>query len=117
MFRRICALVVVLFLAFSLVAFAADAPVAAAPAKDQNAGTKLARGFVNLVGCWLELPKQIYLTSKNDNLFVGLTYGFVKGIGVGLYRLADGIFETVTFVIPPYDKILVEPEYVFEGWE
>ncbi|MEW5758675.1 MAG: exosortase system-associated protein, TIGR04073 family [Candidatus Omnitrophota bacterium] len=114
MFRRICALVVVLFLAFSLVAFAADAP--AATTKDQNAGTKLARGFVNLVGFWLELPKQIYLTSKQDNLFVGLTYGFVKGIGVGFYRLADGIFETVTFVIPPYDKIIVEPEYVFEGW-
>lgn len=115
MLRRICALALVLFLAFSMVAFAADAP-ATAVAKDQNAGTKLARGFVNLVGCWLEVPKQIYLVSKKDNLFVGLTYGLVKGIGLGVYRFADGLFETLTFVIPPYDMILVEPEYVFEGW-
>ncbi len=112
MLKKICMVAMVLVLSFSVAAYAA----APAAAKDQNAGTKLVRGFTNLVGCWLEVPKQIYLVSKEDNLYVGVTYGLVKGIGYGVYRGAAGIFETVTFVIPPYDKILIEPELVFEGW-
>jgi len=114
MLKRILALTVVLVLALSVAAYAAEG---SAPAKDQNAITKLARGFTNAVGCWLELPKQIYLTSKEENAYIGATYGFVKGLGMTGYRLADGVFETVTCVIPPYNKIIVEPEYVFEGWE
>jgi len=112
MLRKIFVLALVLIMVFSVVAYAAgDA------SKEHNAATKLARGFTNAVGCWLEIPKQMYLTSKEDNLYIGLTYGFIKGLGIGGYRLADGVFETVTCVIPPYDKILVEPEYVFEGWQ
>lgn len=112
MLKKVCLVVAVLLLAFSVAAYVASP----AAGKDQNAGTKLIRGFTNLVGCWLEVPKQIYLTSKEDNPYVGLTYGLVKGLGYGLYRGAAGIFETVTFVIPPYDKILIDPELVFEGW-
>jgi len=111
MLRKICALVMVLALAFSVTAYAAEA----AP-RDENAGTKLARGGVNMLAGWLEFPKQIYLVSKQDNAYVGLTYGFVKGIYEGLARTGLGIFETVTCVIPPYDKIFIQPEYVFEGW-
>jgi putative exosortase-associated protein (TIGR04073 family) len=109
--KKICALVLVLLLAVSLTAFAADEP-----AKDQNAGTKLIRGATNLGLCWLEPVKQAYLVSKEENAYIGLTYGIVKGVGVGAFRLVDGVFETVTCVIPPYDKILVEPELIFEGW-
>jgi putative exosortase-associated protein (TIGR04073 family) len=110
MTKRILVLLLVVVLLAAVPVFAAEG------VKEQNAGTKLARGFTNLIGCWLELPKQVILVSKDENLFHGLTYGFVKGIGMGFFRLADGAFETVSCVIPPYDKVLVEPEFVFEGW-
>jgi putative exosortase-associated protein (TIGR04073 family) len=112
MVKRICALVLVLLLAVSVMAFAAEQ----ASAKDQNAGTKLLRGATNLGFCWLEPVKQAYLVSKEQNAYIGLTYGIIKGLGVGAFRLIDGVFEAVTCVIPPYDKILVEPELIFEGW-
>jgi putative exosortase-associated protein (TIGR04073 family) len=99
-------------LAFSVAAYAQSK----APAKGQNAGTKLLRGAANVVGCLLELPKQIYLTSKEDNLYIGFTYGTVKGLAYGVYRGVVGLLETVTFAFPPYGKVLVEPEYVSEGW-
>ena len=111
MVKKICALVLVLMLTISVFAFAEQAA-----AKEQNAGTKLVRGFTNLTLCWLEPIKQAYLVSKEENAYLGLTYGVVKGFGVGGFRLADGVFETVTCVIPPYDKILVDPELIFEGW-
>lgn len=109
--KKICALVLVLMLVFSVAAYAEQAA-----GKDQNAGTKLIRGATNLGLCWLEPVKQAYLVSRDENPYVGLTYGFIKGIGMGAFRLIDGAFETVTCVIPPYDKVLVEPELIFEGW-
>lgn len=115
MLRKIGALVMVLALAFSVTAYAAEAT--APEMKDQNAGTKLARGGVNLLAGWLEFPKQIYLVSKNDNAYIGVTYGFVKGLYEGIARTLMGVFETVTCVIPPYDKIIIQPEFVFEGWD
>ncbi len=115
MLRKICALVMVLALAFSVTAYAAEATAPAV--RDENAGTKLARGGVNLLAGWLEFPKQIYLVSKDENPYIGLTYGFVKGLYEGIARTGMGIFETVTCVIPPYDKIFIQPEFVFEGWD
>jgi len=105
-----------LALTMALLMFTAVTVFAAEPVKVQNAGTKFGRGFTNLMGCWLEFPKQVILVSKEGNLFQGLTYGLVKGIGMGFFRLADGVFEITTCAIPPYDKVLVEPEFVFEGW-
>ncbi|MDI6606560.1 MAG: exosortase system-associated protein, TIGR04073 family, partial [Candidatus Omnitrophota bacterium] len=96
MLRKICALVMVLALAFSVTAYAAEAT--APEVKDQNAGTKLARGSVNLLAGWLEFPKQIYMVSKEENPYIGLTYGFVKGLYEGIARTGMGIFETVTCV-------------------
>ncbi len=114
MLRKICALVMVLALAFSVTAYAAEAT---APMQDQNVGTKLARGGVNLLAGWLEFPKQIYLVSRDENPYIGLTYGFVKGLYEGIARTFMGVFETVTCVIPPYDKVIIQPEFVFEGWK
>lgn len=88
-----------------------------AAAQDHNAGTKLAQGVVNGVTFPIEFPKQIYLTTKSDNILSGLTFGMAKGICYGLLRLASGVYDTVTCVIPPYGKVQMEPKYVFEGWE
>ncbi|MDD3297026.1 MAG: exosortase system-associated protein, TIGR04073 family [Candidatus Omnitrophica bacterium] len=85
-------------------------------AMDQNAATKLARGICNDVTFWIEVPKQVYLEARDRDPLTGLTYGMVKGIGYGIMRLGEGIYDTALFLLPPYDRPLMEPEFVFEGW-
>ncbi len=52
-------------------------------------------------------------TAKEENEFVGGTLGFAKGIFIGVLRFGTGVFDMVTFIIPPYNHPLMEPEYVF----
>ena len=81
----------------------------------QDAFTKLGRGVANTLTGWVELPKNVYDTSVQDNAFSGMTLGLAKGAGMTLVRTASGIFELVTFPFPlpeDYEPIL-EPEYVF----
>ena len=81
----------------------------------QDAFTKLGRGVANTLTGWVELPKNVYNTSREDNPLAGLTLGLAKGIGMTLVRTGAGIYEAVTFPIPvPEDyKPILEPEYVF----
>ena len=80
---------------------------------------KLGRGVLNSLTGVVEIPKKMILISRNDNILMGLTWGLVKGIGVGTLRTVAGVYETVTFPIPaPADyEPIVHPEYVFEEWE
>ncbi len=80
---------------------------------------KLGRGLSNTLTGFVEIPKKVIMISKNDNPLMGLTWGFVKGTGVGLLRTAAGVYETVTFPIPaPADyEPIIQPEFVFEEWE
>jgi putative exosortase-associated protein (TIGR04073 family) len=103
--------VIVLILIFSAAAYAETTM------KTQNAATKLLRGAVNLLCGWLEVPKQIFMTTADKNLYMGLTYGFVIGIYDAFARTGLGLFETVTCPLPPYNKVFIEPEYIFEDWE
>ena len=86
-------------------------------AQDKNAATKFVRGLANGITAFIEIPKQVYLTSKEREPFTGLTYGLAKGVCYGLLRTASGVYEVVTFAIPPYDKPVLEPDFVFEGWD
>lgn len=81
----------------------------------QDMGKKLARGFVNILTGWVEIPKNIYDSSVEDSIFSGLTVGLVKGIGMAIVRTGAGVYETVTFPFPiPEDFApVLEPEYVF----
>lgn len=80
---------------------------------------KLGRGLTNAVTGIVEIPKKVILISKNDNLGLGLTWGFIKGSAVGLLRTAVGLYETITFPIPaPADyEPMINPEFVFQEWE
>lgn len=80
---------------------------------------KLGRGLVNTLTGVVEIPKKVYMISKSDNILMGLTWGWVKGTAVGLLRTACGVYETLTFPIPaPADyEPIMDPEFVFEGWE
>jgi putative exosortase-associated protein (TIGR04073 family) len=78
--------------------------------------TKLARGVSNMALGWLELPKQIYLTYKEDGIAKGVFIGPLKGVGMTLVRTVSGAGETATFFIPYpgfYDPYF-DPPYVWE---
>ena len=77
--------------------------------------TKLGRGVANTLTGWVELPKNIYNTSVEDNAFAGMTLGLAKGAGMTLVRTGAGIYEIATFpfALPEDYKPILEPEYVF----
>ncbi len=81
----------------------------------QDAFTKLGRGVANTLTGWVELPKNVYNTSVEDNALTGMTLGLAKGAGMTLVRTASGIFEIATFpfALPEDYKPILEPEYVF----
>ncbi|MFH1381165.1 MAG: exosortase system-associated protein, TIGR04073 family [Candidatus Omnitrophota bacterium] len=81
----------------------------------QDPGKKLVRGVANIVTGWVEIPKNIYDTSVEDNLFSGLTLGLAKGIGMAIVRTGAGVYETVTFPFPIPEEYapVLEPEFVF----
>ena len=81
----------------------------------QNPGTKLGRGIMNILTGWIELPKNVYETSVEENVIAGLTMGLAKGVGMTVVRIGAGVFEAVTFPLPipeDYEPVL-EPEFVF----
>ena len=77
--------------------------------------TKLGRGVANTLTGWVELPKNIYNTSVEDNAFAGMTLGLAKGAGMTLVRTGAGVYEIATFpfALPEDYKPILEPEYVF----
>ena len=81
----------------------------------QDPFTKLGRGVANTLTGWVELPKNIYNTSVQDNAFAGMTLGVAKGAGMSLVRTGAGIYEIATFPFPlPENYVpILEPEYVF----
>jgi putative exosortase-associated protein (TIGR04073 family) len=76
---------------------------------------KLIRGLVNCVTFPVELPASICDVSKRKGLLSGCTLGVADGFVTSLLRLGTGLFDAVTFVIPPYDKPLLKPEYAIDS--
>lgn len=77
---------------------------------------KLVRGVANIATGWLEIPKQIYITWKEEGAAKGLTVGPVKGIGMTLVRTGAGVGETLTFPVayPGFYDPLFDPAYVWQ---
>jgi len=81
----------------------------------QDPAKKLGRGVANILTGWVELPKNIYETSVEENVLSGLTMGLAKGVGMTIVRTGAGVYEAVTFPFPiPEDyQPVLEPEFVF----
>jgi putative exosortase-associated protein (TIGR04073 family) len=79
---------------------------------------KLVRGVTNVVTCIAELPKQTYLTVRDQGA-VGYLIGPLKGVGMTIYRGVIGGIETVFFMVPQpgYYDSMVNPDYVWNGME
>jgi len=72
---------------------------------------KLGRGLINMATCWAEIPASMLRVSKKDDPAVGASLGTAEGVCNTMLRGATGIFDTVTFVVPSYDKPVMKPEY------
>jgi putative exosortase-associated protein (TIGR04073 family) len=86
-------------------------------ARDYNPASKFARGLVNTVFGWLEIPRQMVKVKEAENYavggeFTGFFWGPLKGLGYFLGRFLVGGYELATFPIPAY-KPLVRPEFIF----
>jgi len=80
-------------------------------------GKKFARGFVNAVTGWAELPKQVYLKTRQGPAVIGTVRGVVEGVGMGFARTTAGFYDIATFPLPlPWHyEPLFEPEYVWQS--
>jgi len=79
---------------------------------------KFTRGITNVATAIVELPKQSYLTVR-DQGGVGYVIGPIKGIGMTIYRALVGTAETVLCLVPQpgYYDPMIDPDFVWNGWE
>ena len=89
-----------------------------ARADEMRAGgamTKLGRGAVNFATGWVEIPKRVSETSRDQGAAAGWTWGLLRGLGYGVVRTAAGLYEVFTFPFPapPDYAPVIQPEYVF----
>ena len=77
---------------------------------------KAGRGMANMTTGWMEFPKQIYTTSKEDGVAKGILIGPLKGLGMTVVRTVTGIGELATFFIsdPGFYDSCFEPDYVWQ---
>ncbi len=75
---------------------------------------KLGRGIVNVLTCWVEVPRNIAHEWERTDPATGFVLGTVKGIGWGFTRFATGVYDTFTFPfpVPPGYASLLDPEFV-----
>jgi putative exosortase-associated protein (TIGR04073 family) len=113
------ALVCIMVTAPGLTAFADDySSVEDSSAQEvvNEMGNKAARGLANTTTGWMEFPKQIYVTAKEDGAAMAIFIGPLKGIGMTVARTLAGVGELATFFVPYpgfYDP-WIEPKYVWQ---
>ena len=77
---------------------------------------KLVRGVANIATGWLEFPKQIYLTCRDEGVAKCVTVGPIKGIGMTVVRTVSGVGETATFYLayPGFYEPYFDPAYAWQ---
>jgi putative exosortase-associated protein (TIGR04073 family) len=97
---------------------AAPSPQFAINVEEQEWGPadKLMRGVGNLFLGFIELPRNIFNTTQEENILAGLTLGTFKGIGYTAVRMGAGAYDTLTFFVPLPEgyRPLIEPEYPWQ---
>lgn len=74
--------------------------------------SKVNQGFFNTTTGFVELPKNIINISHDQNIFVGFTWGLLRGTAQAVSRTVVGVAELITAPIPT--KPYVTPPYVWE---
>lgn len=105
--RWICIWMSLLLIAFlPLVASAKEAKVDSTKGQALGSVLKFRRGLINLGFGWTELFSSLNYSSNP-------TATVTNGVQNFLYRTGAGIYEIVTFPIPPYEPVL-RPASPFE---
>lgn len=100
-------LILSIFIFFSSQAVAADSYFS-------NSSEKLVSGIANVATGWVELPKNIILTSQNEGPLYGITVGTAMGIMHTVGRSVVGVLDAVTFFIPT--KPSVNPPFIWQDF-
>jgi len=89
-------------------------------ARAQDPIHKMGRGVVNVLTCWIELPRKVSQGWEEKDPLLGVGAGLVRGSGLAVARLALGAYEAVSFLIPlpqgyasPYAGMEL-PDYAWE---
>jgi putative exosortase-associated protein (TIGR04073 family) len=75
-------------------------------------GSKVSQGLANVTTGFIEIPKNIVNISHEQNFFVGMTWGLLRGVWEGVNRTAVGAVELISSPIPTTDFLM--PSYVWE---
>ena len=65
-----------------------------------NSGQKFASGITNAATGFIELPKNIILTSQKEGPLYGITSGTATGLLHTVGRSLIGILDAATFILP-----------------
>ena len=76
---------------------------------------KLGRGMANVteIARMGEIRRSIEQTALWDGVDAGYTTGFVRGMNRTLVRTGIGVYEIVTFPIPPYGPLLTSTNRIY----
>ncbi len=74
--------------------------LSASAAWAQGPVEKLGRGLVNVALGWIEVPKQTARGQYEENPFIGIGTGFLRGVSMTVLRFGVGAYETLTFPLP-----------------
>jgi len=116
---RVAVFAIVGMLAVPAATFAHDSSQSSATSDDNTPMGKLGRGLAGMTTGFLELPGNVYATSRDDGTAAGMTIGLAKGIGMIPVRELVGVYEFVTAPIPvpeDYDPVL-HPRYPWDYFE
>jgi putative exosortase-associated protein (TIGR04073 family) len=108
--KKFLAILVILTMAFSASAFAAD------PVKPAQAGSKLARGLTNIVTCWGEYFTQLTpATDKSPDYLTAFFFDILRGTAYTFRRAGVGLYDVVSFPFPGKTNYgpVIQPETVF----
>jgi len=75
-------------------------------------GSKLGQGFANVATGVVEIPKNIANISHEQNVFVGATWGLLRGVMETVGRTTVGAAELITAPIPTKD--FITPPYIWD---
>jgi len=82
---------------------------------DKTPINKLGRGLINTGTFWAEVPAQAFKVTNERDPLMGATLGVAEGLFTGLLRGLSGIYDTLTFILPPYDKPMMKPDYALKN--
>lgn len=88
------------------------APTAHAESYIKGFSDKVSQGLANITFGFVEIPKNIINISNDHNIFVGMTWGLLRGVGHTVGRTLVGTAELVTSPIPT--KEFAAPAYVWD---